>query len=97
MKAKQARDHVVNIKRWDPSTERKNAVMPQSRVVPQPSPENRQRVQMQVRDQIQKEARVERQHEQAAEEMVRKSPPAPARQETGHPQEKDRGRASRNR
>jgi hypothetical protein len=96
MKARQARDHVVNIKRWDPSTERKNAIMPQSRVVPQPTPENRRQVQAQVRDQIQKEARVEGRHDQAVEEMVRKSPPAPARNETARPQGKNRERNPRN-
>ena len=92
MNAKNAQDHVVNIKRWKPSTEKKPAVMPQSRVVLQPSPENRQRVQRQVRDQIQKEAQVEGQREQAAEEMVRKSPQAQVRNETGQSQGQNRRR-----
>jgi hypothetical protein len=96
MKAEAARNHVDNIRRWKPSTERKPAVTPQSRVVPQPSPENRRQVQRQVRDQIQREAQVERQHEQAAEEMVRKSPPARERNESAQPQGQDRGRRSRN-
>lgn len=96
MRAKQAQDHVSNIKRWKPSDEEKPAVMPKSRIVPPPSPENRQQAKTRVHDQIQKEAQVERQHEQATEEMVRKSPSARVRIESAQPQGQDRGRRSRN-
>ncbi len=95
MKAGEARDHVGNIKRWNLSAERKTPVMPQSRIVPQPAPENRRRVQTQVRSQIRREAQVERQHEQASEEMVRRSPPAQARGRTADPRENNRGRSFR--
>jgi hypothetical protein len=95
MKAKNAQDHVVNIKRWNPKVEQKPEVIPQSRVVPQPTPENRQQVNTQVRSQIQNEARVERQHEKTMEEMVRKSPPAQSRNQNAQPQGRERGQGSR--
>lgn len=94
MKVKNAQDHVVNIKRWNPSAEKKPTVIPQSRIDPQPSPENRQQVNTQVRNQIQKEAQVERQREPVMEEMVRKSPPAQTNK-NAQPQGKDRGQSSR--
>jgi hypothetical protein len=90
MKAREAQDHLGNIKRWNLSAERKEPVMPQSRIVPQPSPENRRQVQTQVREQIQREAQVERQHQQASEEMVRKSPPAQTHNQAGNPQGNER-------
>jgi len=95
MKARQAQDHVSNIRKWKPSAGEKPAVVPQSRVVPQPSPENRRQVRTRVSEQIQKEAQVERQRDQAAEEMVRKSPPARERGESAQPQAQDKGRRSR--
>jgi hypothetical protein len=97
MKVQRAQDHVDNIRRWNPSSSPKSAVIPRSRVVPQPSPENRQRVRSQVRDQVQREAQVERQRERAAEEMVRKSPSPQPRVETGRPRGNESGRSSRRR
>ena len=90
MKVKQAQDHVVNIKRWNPSAKQKSAVIPQSKVVTESSSENRQQVNTRVRNQIQKEAQVERQHEQAAEEMVRKTSPAQVQKNNTRSQGKDR-------
>jgi len=90
MRAREAQDHVGNIKRWNLSTEKKAPVMPRSRIVPQPSPESRQQVQTRVRDQIQRETQVERQHERASDEMVRKSPAAQTRNHAGNPKGNDR-------
>jgi hypothetical protein len=95
MQAKQARDHVDNINRRKSYSERKPAVMPQSRIVPPPTPENQQQVKNQVRNQIDREARVERQRDQVAKEMVRKSPPARSSNESGRSQGNERGRNAR--
>ena len=77
MNHQQAQNHVVNIQQWKPPVETSSAVMPRSRIVPQPSAENREQVRNQVRTQVQNEAQVERQRQPAAEEMVRKSPAQP--------------------
>ena len=72
MRAQQARNHVVNIKQWKPAvTEQQPALRPQSRVVPQPTPENREQVRTQVRTQVQNEARMEQQRQPAQEELIR--------------------------
>jgi hypothetical protein len=97
IKAKNAQDHVINIKRWNPKVEQKPAVIPQSKVVPRPSAENRQQVNTQVRNQIQKDAQAERQHDRAMEETIRKSPPSQTRNANTQPQSRDRGQGSRKR
>jgi hypothetical protein len=72
MKAQQAQNHVVNIKQWKPAAaEQQPALRPQSRVVPQPTAENREQVRTQVRTQVQNEARMEQQRQPAQEEMIR--------------------------
>ena len=90
MKAQESQSHVVNIKRWKPPAEQQPAVIPQSRVVPQPSPENRRQVQKQVRDQVQRDVQIERQHEQNGEEMVRRVPPLQANNKAVQPQRGER-------
>jgi hypothetical protein len=95
MKARQAQDHMANTRRWKPSLEQKPAVLPRSRVVPQPSPDDRQQVRARVGDQIQREAQVERQQERAVEEMVRRSPPAQPRNGDANPRGNVRGRVPR--
>jgi hypothetical protein len=75
MKAQQAQNHVANIKQWKPADAQKPAVIPQSRIVPQPTPENREQVRTQVRTQVQNEARMEQQRQPAAEEMIRSHAP----------------------
>jgi hypothetical protein len=95
MNARQAQSHVQNIQRWKPE-EQKPAVMPQSRVVPRPSEENRRLVEMQVRSQIHNEAQIEQERQQAAEEMVRNrewqkpGAPAPAPQKNSAPSPQQR-------
>lgn len=69
MRVQQARDHVTLIKKWKPS--QASPALPQSRMVPQPLPENQEQVQTQVRFQVQQEARQENQRQQAAEQMIR--------------------------
>jgi hypothetical protein len=96
MRARNAREHINNIKRWDPPAERYSPVMPQSRVVPQASPDNSGKVQIQVRDQVKRESQVERRHEQELKEEVRKYPPAHPQNATGQTQSGDRGRRTRN-
>ncbi len=93
MKAQQAKNHVDNIRQWKPSAEQKPAVMPQSRVVPQPTSENREQVRTQVRTQVQNEARMEQQRQPAAEEMIRSH--AGQQNNAGHPQEKEKSGSSR--
>jgi hypothetical protein len=88
MKAQQAQNHVVNIKQWKPAAEQKPVVMPQSKVMPQPSAENHAQVQSQVRTQVQNEARMEQQRQPAMEEMIRSH--AGQQNNAGHPQEKKR-------
>jgi hypothetical protein len=93
MKAQQANYHVGNIRQWKPSAEQKPAVMPQSRVVPQPTPENRGQVQSQVRAQIQNEARIEQERQPAMEEMIRNH--GWERNNAGSAKKEDRGDGSK--
>jgi hypothetical protein len=95
MKAEEARDHLGNIRRWNLSAGREEPVTPQSRVVPQPSPENRRQVHSQVRDQIQKEAQVEQQRRKVSEEMVREPSPARTRNQSGNSQGNNRRSSER--
>jgi hypothetical protein len=99
MKAQQARNHVDNIKQWKPAHEQKpGVIMPQSRVVPQPTDGNREQVQIQVRTQIQNEARMEQQRQHVAEEMIRSHVQRTSQQgSAGHPQrEEKQGNSTRN-
>jgi len=75
MNAQEANRHVVNIRQWKPGAVQGPAVMPQSRVVPQPTTENREQVRTQVRTQVQNEARVEQQRQPAMEQMIRTHAP----------------------
>ena len=80
MKSQQAQNHVANIKQWKPSAESKPAVIPQSRVVSQPSANNSEP----VRNQVQNEARMEQQRQPAMEAMIRNN--AGQQNNTSHPQ-----------
>jgi hypothetical protein len=70
MREQQAENHIAQIKKWSPP-KRAPVALPQSVLVPRPSPEDRQHIQTQVKSQVQQEAREEQQRRQAAEEMVR--------------------------
>jgi hypothetical protein len=73
-RAQQARAHAANIKQWRPSAQQKIAVVPRSVVVPQTSAVSRGQMQVQVRAQIQNEARMERQRQPAMDQMIRSHP-----------------------
>jgi hypothetical protein len=100
LKARQAQEHVANIKQWNPREERRPAVIPQSRVTQQPpvSEPQRQRVERQVRTQVHNEARVEQQRQQVQEQMLRDHPrqertaPPPAARNNQGGSRKDRNR-----
>jgi hypothetical protein len=89
MNAVRAENRITRIKQWSSPAERRPAIIPQSRVIPQAPAPNRERVQTQMRKQVLDEARIEQQRQPAAEEMIR-SRTSSQHNDAGHPREEEK-------
>jgi hypothetical protein len=89
MNAVRAENRITRIKQWSSPAERRPAIIPQSRVIPQAPAPNRERVQTQMRKQVLDEARIEQQRQPAAEEMIR-SRASSQHNDAGHSREEEK-------